>query len=67
MAEGGWRKRYSCFLLAPQCPTQSYWTSLDDELIGVIREVMDQQAIDPERVYLTGLSMGGFGCWTLAA
>ena len=67
MAEAGWRKRFPCFLLAPQCPTQSYWTNLDDEMIGLIREVMERQPIDPERVYLTGLSMGGFGCWALAA
>jgi len=67
MAEASWRKLFPCFLLAPQCPTHSYWTSLDDELIGLIRDVMDRQPIDPERVYLTGLSMGGYGCWTLAA
>ena len=67
MADAEWRKRFPCFLLAPQCPTQSSWTSLDDELIDLIGDVMKRQPIDPERVYLTGLSMGGFGCWTLAA
>lgn len=42
MAEASWREQFPCFLLAPQCPTQSYWTSLDDELIGLIREVLKQ-------------------------
>ncbi len=33
----------------------------------MVEDLMIQHPIDPERVYLTGLSMGGFGCWSLAA
>lgn len=36
-------------------------------LIQAIDEVMATKAIDPSRVYLTGLSMGGFGAFDLAA
>lgn len=36
-------------------------------LIQAIDEVMATKAIDPRRVYLTGLSMGGFGAFDLAA
>jgi len=66
MAESAWRKRFPCFLLAPQCPAQSYWTNLDHELLDLIRDVMRRHPVDPERVYLTGLSMGAYGCWDLA-
>ncbi|MDB5342939.1 MAG: enterobactin/ferric enterobactin esterase [Schlesneria sp.] len=66
MAESSWRTQFPCFLLAPQCPAQSQWTNLDDELANLIRAVMKQKQIDPERVYLTGLSMGGYGTWSLA-
>lgn len=44
--------------------------SLSDELKAVSRmvdEALAKHPIDPDRVYLTGLSMGGFGSWALAA
>jgi len=36
-----------------------------DALNALLDEVMTQYKIDPERVYVTGLSMGGFGTWEL--
>ncbi len=38
-----------------------------DRALAILAEVEKQYKIDPERVYLTGLSMGGFGTWGLAA
>jgi predicted peptidase len=35
--------------------------------LGMLAEVMKDYRVDRERIYLTGLSMGGFGTWTLAA
>ena len=35
--------------------------------LAMLDEVMKEYKIDPKRVYLTGLSMGGFGTWSLAA
>ena len=31
------------------------------------KELISTLMVDPERVYLTGLSMGGYGTWSLAA
>ncbi len=67
MAETAWRIQMPCFVLAPQCPEESQWTNLGDELTESIRGVMAQHPVDPRRVYLTGLSMGGYGCWMLAS
>ena len=34
-------------------------------LIGLLDEIESKYDVDKDRVYLTGLSMGGFGSWTL--
>lgn len=34
--------------------------------IAVLRKTMSAEPVDPRRVYLTGLSMGGYGSWDLA-
>ncbi len=51
-------------LVSPQSPGRG-WNA--DALNGLLDEVMRQYRVDPDRVYLTGLSMGGYGTWTLAA
>ena len=43
------------------------WDRIDEELIGMLDTVLEEYAADPDRVYLTGLSMGGFGAFHLAA
>ncbi|MFP4058156.1 MAG: sugar-binding protein [Candidatus Brocadiia bacterium] len=58
------REDFPFIVVAPQCPRGQWWSPplLDD----LYREVMAKYPVDPERVYLTGLSMGGFGSWALA-
>lgn len=51
-------------VVAPQCPHYEVWN--DNALLALLDEVVATQRIDPTRVYLTGLSMGGFGAWSLA-
>ena len=52
-------------LIAPQCPEGSWWDV--DLVIGLVKEVIRERNIDPKRVHLTGLSMGGFGTWAILA
>ncbi len=54
-----------CFVLVPQCPDDSKgWNGeYQDDLFKLIEEAMDALPIDKKRVYLTGLSMGGYGTW----
>ena len=83
MAEPSLRERHPCFLLAPQCREDERWVDVSwvdkksepqgppttDMLaaIAVLNDVMSREPVDPTRIYLTGLSMGGYGTWDLAA
>jgi predicted peptidase len=35
-------------------------------LDALLEEVQEEHRVDPDRIYLTGLSMGGYGAWHLA-
>jgi predicted peptidase len=59
---------HPAFILAPQCPNDSYWGGVTlDRVIRLVRHVMATQPVDPDRVYITGLSMGGYGTWEALA
>ena len=51
-------------VLSPQCPEGNWWER--ENLIALLDEIVANYDIDEERIYLTGLSMGGFGTWALA-
>lgn len=53
-------------VISPQCPADSWWTEEGDALIALLDDILAHYRVDPDRVYLTGLSMGGFGTWDLA-
>ncbi len=58
------RRSFPFVVAAPQLPNNEYWTpSMVEELIP---QVSEQFRIDQDRVYLTGISMGGFGTWMTA-
>jgi len=54
-------------VLAPQCPSGMFWGACMPELEALIERTIREHHIDPQRVYLTGFSMGGYGTWELAA
>lgn len=53
-------------LIAPQCPELSDWGKEKEGVLALIDQTIDSHNIDVNRVYLTGLSMGGYGTWDLA-
>ena len=57
---------YPFIFVAPQCPDNKYWGCYTESLIAFLEEKIEELPIDTDRVYLTGLSMGGTGTWMLA-
>lgn len=58
------RPDFPFVVVSPQAEGDSIWSSL--ALDALLDDVIDRYAIDPDRVYGTGLSMGGYGLWQLA-
>ncbi len=54
---------FSFILVSPQCPEGRIWSN--DQLLPLLEQIMRNYAVDKSRVYLTGLSMGGYGTWSL--
>ena len=52
-------------LVSPQCPENSWWVA--EDLQVMLEQLKTKYRIDTDRIYLTGLSMGGFGTWTWTA
>lgn len=52
-------------VVSPQCPPDTWWHDQEDALLALLDEVCAAHPIDARRVYLTGLSMGGYGTWYL--
>jgi predicted peptidase len=53
-------------VIAPQCPRNLDWSMILPALDALVLHLLETFRVDPDRVYLTGLSMGGFGVWALA-
>ena len=57
---------YPFIIVAPQCPGGRYWGRYMESLIAFLEDMTESLGADPDRVYLTGLSMGGTGTFLLA-
>jgi len=61
------RKDFPFILVSPQCPEGDWWTEKVEVLINLVDDIAAQYRVDKKRIYLTGLSMGGYGTWALAS
>lgn len=57
-------QQFPFVIASPQCPAGQWWES--DTLVALLDTLVAENRIDTSRIYLTGLSMGGFGTWGLA-
>jgi len=61
------QKDFPFIVVSPQCPSQDWWTDKVEVLTNLLDDIVSRYDVDTDRIYLTGLSMGGYGTWTLAA
>ena len=54
-------------VVSPQCPIDSFWVYELDALYALTEKVIRDLRVDKSRIYLTGLSMGGYGTWHFAS
>jgi predicted peptidase len=75
------QSKFPAFVLAPQCPKGKKWNEVDwhaashvtpekpsdpfASLIPLLESLRKELPVDPKRLYVTGLSMGGYGTWDL--
>jgi len=63
------RGHFHAIVVMPQCRKNSWWTQppMDDMAMATLQAATKEFHGDPQRTYLTGISMGGYGSWHLAA
>ena len=55
---------FPLLVVSPQCPPTEAWAP--EPLLALLDDIEQHYDMDPERLYVTGLSMGGFGTWAVA-
>lgn len=66
---------YPCFILAPQCPLGKFWSDPDSEkprdeirlALEILASIQKEFRLDAARLYVMGISMGGYGTWDIIA
>ena len=64
------KQKFPFVVVLPQCRPGSSWLAGGpdaERALGMLRQIQAEFATDPDRVILTGLSMGGSGTWSIAA
>jgi predicted peptidase len=75
--------KYPAFVIAPQCPEGQAWGGINrlamlptpaneltpalDATLRAVEALRQEFSIDDKRIYITGLSMGGYGTWNALA
>ena len=57
-------QQFPFIVVAPQCPADAWWQP--EKLAALLDDVERRYRVDKRRIYVTGISMGGFGTWLLA-
>lgn len=59
-------REFPAIILCPQCPAEFVWNNVVRELKTMIDKVVEEYSVSPDRISITGSSMGGFGTFEMA-
>ena len=57
-------RQFPFIVVSPQCPADEWWRA--ETVAALLDDIERRYRVDKQRIYVTGLSMGGFGTWALA-
>lgn len=57
-------QKFPFIVLSPQCPSKEDFDT--EVLFSLIEHIVKEYNVDRDRIYVTGLSMGGWATWNLA-
>ena len=57
-------KKFPFIIVAPQVASDEFWNP--DLLMRMLKDIIKKYRVDEDRIYLTGLSIGGLGTWETA-
>lgn len=61
-------ERFPCIAIMPQCPGDRRWEGpMESVALNILQQSINQYRIDPDRIVLTGLSLGGYGTWSIGS
>jgi predicted peptidase len=56
---------FPAIVVSPQAPEGDWWSYRVNDLLALLDHIIERYNVDQDRVYVTGLSMGGYGTWAL--
>lgn len=62
-------ERLPAIVVLPQCEKGRYWSDpeMDKMVMATLRQTVKEFGADESRLYMIGVSMGGYGAWHMAA
>ena len=60
------KQDFPCVVVMPQCPQNTFWAARVESIIRFIDAMKKKYNSDENKVYLCGISMGGYGTWYTA-
>ncbi len=61
--------RFPAIIVMPQCRKNSWWTqdAMQEQALKAFEQSIKEFNGDRDQLYLTGISMGGYGTWSIAS
>ena len=60
------KDKFPFITVSPLCPDKAYWPLINNRLNLLIKDISQKYRVQTTKIYLTGISMGGMGVWSLA-